>query len=66
MDDNTITVDRRTLQKAYEFFHSLEAADAIYKSCQNTAFRQFAQQCLRAANTQAAFARLQELLGENI
>lgn len=58
-----VTVPRSVLKQFVSLVEGLESADAAYKSCQSTLFRNFAQGAYKSANLQTAYAQAKEALG---
>lgn len=59
-----VTVSRSVLKQFISLVDGLEAADAVYQSCQATLFRNWAQKAYRAGNVQKAVAQAKAALGD--
>ncbi len=45
-------------ERVYELYRNIEAADAMFKTCQSVSFRQHMQSVYKSANVSAAFDAL--------
>ena len=59
-----VTIPRSVLKHLVEAVESLQQADAAYKSCQASVFRQYAEGVFRAGNTVSAIEQAKEALGD--
>lgn len=63
---NTYTLEEKEVRAIWDFYRSIYAADAIFKTCQDKAFRQHVKSCLAAPNAEAAFKHLSDMMGESL
>ena len=64
--EETFSLDRKTLYALFDFYKNLYVADAMYQPCQDKPFRQHAKACLSSANIKRAITQLGDLLGESL
>ena len=64
MEWDTYELDKETLRNLYQLFKAVDSADAIYKPCQDKAFRQYIKDTMKAANIQKAFHSIGRMIGE--
>lgn len=60
---DTVTVERKTLERLVKLAEDLESADNAYKNCQATIYRSYVQGLYKAGNTRMAVAQAKEALG---
>lgn len=60
----TYTLDEKDVRAIWDFYRSIFAADAIFKSCQDKAFRQHVKSCLASPNAEVAFKHVSNMVGE--
>jgi len=60
----TYTLEEKDIRAIWDFYRSIYAADAIYKPCQDKAFRQYVKACLSSPNADAAFSLIGSMFGE--
>lgn len=61
---NDVTVSRSTLRRFISFVEGLDGADKAYFPCQDTAFRKYAKDALKAQGIQEAIQTAKALLEE--
>lgn len=60
----TISIDAADADQLYALFHTCEAADRHFHSCQGALFRQFVCESYKAENVSGAFGRLKARIDE--
>lgn len=64
MASRKIEVEASVLEQLIDFYSNIEAADAVYKPCQDKNFRQHAKACLSAMRVEIAVKTARNLLRE--